>query len=171
MDESRGRFDKAAAMIVRALRTGVMEGNGKYYPQPRTEIRPRPKHSFDSRIYAVASSDDSVEAAARLGAQMVMFADRPWPMRLPAIQKTRSRPPDARRGRRADHCCADFCVCTPKQERRRSRREVHGQVRESNFEHYELLGDHFNTVKGYDAYAQKAAIAKAVGMDGIGPGS
>jgi hypothetical protein len=36
----------------------------------------------------------------------------------------------------------------------------------SNFEHYELLGDHFNTVKGYDAYAQKAAIAKAAGMDG-----
>jgi len=34
---------------------------------------------------------------------------------------------------------------------------AHGSFVHSNFEHYELLGDHFNTVKGYDAYAQKAA--------------
>ena len=61
MDESRARFDEAAPMIVDALRTGFMEGNGKHYQQPRIELRPRPKYSFDNRIYAVASSEDSVE--------------------------------------------------------------------------------------------------------------
>src|SRR5690348_17346446 len=74
MDESRGRFDEAAAMILRGLRTGVMEGDGPFYPQPRAEIRPRPTRSFDGRVYAVASSDDSVISAARLNAKMVMFA-------------------------------------------------------------------------------------------------
>ena len=39
MDESRGRFDEAAPMIVEALKTGFMEGDGKYYKQPRIEIR------------------------------------------------------------------------------------------------------------------------------------
>jgi alkanesulfonate monooxygenase SsuD/methylene tetrahydromethanopterin reductase-like flavin-dependent oxidoreductase (luciferase family) len=34
MNESRERFDEAAPMIVTAVRTGVMEGNGKFYPQP-----------------------------------------------------------------------------------------------------------------------------------------
>src|SRR6202035_1332863 len=62
MEESRERFDESAAMILEALRTGWMEGNGKYYKQPRIELRPRPKYSFDGRIYAVAASDDSVEA-------------------------------------------------------------------------------------------------------------
>ena len=38
---------------------------------------------------------------------------------------------------------------------------------ESNFYHYELLGPHFSTVKGYDAYAQKIAMAREIGMDGI----
>ena len=85
MDESRGRFDEAAEMILRGLRTGVMEGAGPFYPQPRTEIRPRPTRSFDGRVYAVASSDDSVVSAAKLNAHMVMFADRPRPMRMPAI--------------------------------------------------------------------------------------
>ncbi len=89
MDESRERFDEAAPMIVEALRTGFIEGDGRHYKQPRIELRPRPQYDFTGRIYAVASSEDSVEAAARLGAHMVMFSDRPWPMRLPAIERNR----------------------------------------------------------------------------------
>src|SRR5579863_7265588 len=89
MDESRERFDEAAPMIVEALRTGFIEGDGKHYKQPRVELRPRPTHDFTGRIYAVASSEDSVDAAARLGAHMVMFSDRPWHMRLPAVERNR----------------------------------------------------------------------------------
>src|SRR5262249_41895407 len=32
--------------------------------------------------------------------------------------------------------------------------------------HYEFLGEHFQTVKGYDAYQQKAAIARQSGIEG-----
>jgi hypothetical protein len=42
-----------------------------------------------------------------------------------------------------------------------------GKFVESNFYHYELLGPHFGTVKGYDAYAQKIAMAREIGMEGI----
>ena len=90
MDESRERFDEAAPMIVDALKTGFIEGDGKFYPQPRTEIRPRPQHSFDGRIYAVAASDESVLSAAKLGAHIIMFADRPWEMRMPGIERGRA---------------------------------------------------------------------------------
>ena len=41
-----------------------------------------------------------------------------------------------------------------------------GKFVESNFHHYEFLGDHFATVKGYDAYAQKAEIARKGGLEG-----
>ena len=71
MDESRERFDEAAPMIVNALRTGFIEGEGKFYKQPRIELRPRPQYSFDGRIYAVASSEDCGSACAA-----VSIADR-----------------------------------------------------------------------------------------------
>src|SRR5205814_376670 len=77
MAESRGRFDDAAPMIVNARRTGWIEADGTYYKQPRVELRPRPKYSFNGRIYAVASSEDAVDSAARLGAHMVRVSDRP----------------------------------------------------------------------------------------------
>ena len=42
MGESRERFDEGARMIVDALETGFIEGEGPFYPQVRTPIRPRP---------------------------------------------------------------------------------------------------------------------------------
>ena len=168
MDESRGRFDEAATMILRALRTGFMEGDGPFYRQPRTEIRPRSTRSFDGRVYAVASSDDSVVSAAQLNARMVMFADRPWPMRMPAIQKHRDLVRELHRQEAGPPLLADFCVCTPTLDRAEEKaRQYMGKFVESNFYHYELLGAHFSTVKGYDAYAQKIALAREIGMDGI----
>src|SRR6202047_469927 len=89
MDDSRERFDEASAMIVEALRTGFIEGHGKFYPQPRIEIRPRPERRLEGRTYAVASSARSIEAAARLKARMDMLADRPWPLRPPSVERRR----------------------------------------------------------------------------------
>ena len=154
-------------MIVNALKTGFIEGSGKYYKQPRVEIRPRPKYAFDNRIYAVASSEDSVDSAAKLGAHIVMFADRPWEMRLPIIERGRelhakyhgSEPPLV--------MLTEFCVCgTDLAETEEEARRYQGKFVESNFHHYEFLGEHFKTVKGYDAYQQKAEIARKSGLEG-----
>src|ERR1700741_3453136 len=167
MDDSRERFDEASSMILEALRTGFIEGHGKFYPQPRIELRPRPKYDFAGRIYCVAASEESVEAAARLGAHMVMFSDRPWHMRLPAIQRNRELHRQFH-GRNAPvMMITDFCICGPDlAEAEENAKKYMGKFVESNFHHYEFLGEHFATVKGYDAYAQKAAIARKGGLEG-----
>lgn len=167
MDESRGRFDEAATMIVEGLKTGFVEGDGKFYKQPRTEIRPRPQHSFDGRIYAVASSEDSVVSCAKLGAHMVMFADRPWEMRKPAIDKGRELHREYHGTEPPIPMLTDFCVCgTDNALCEEEARQYQGMFVESNFYHYEFLGEHFKTVKGYDAYQQKAEIARQMGHSG-----
>ena len=61
----------------------------------------------------------------------------------------------------------EFCVCgTDLAEPRSERRKYQGKFVESNFHHYEFLGEHFKTVKGYDAYQQKAEIARKGGLEG-----
>jgi len=168
MDESRERFDEAAPMILQALRTGFIEGNGKYYKQPRTAIRPKPERSFEGRTYAVASSEDSVEAAARLKARMVMFADRPWPMRLPQIERHRNLFRQFHGAEAPPFLIADFCVCTPTMDGIEELARQHmGSFVDSNLEHYVILSGHFSRIKGYDAYAKKAELAKDAGRDGI----
>ena len=167
MDESRTRFDEAAPMIVEALKSGFIEGDGPHYKQPRTEIRPRPQHSFDNRIYAVASSEDSVKSAAKLGAHVVMFADRPWEMRLPVIEKGREMHREIHGTEPPTIMLTEFVICgTDLEACEEEARQYQGKFVESNFYHYEFLGEHFATVKGYDSYQQKAAIAKEAGMGG-----
>ena len=167
MDESRDRFDEAAPMIVDALRTGFIEGAGPYYPQARTEIRPRPQHSFDGRIYAVAASDESVMSAARLGAHIIMFADRPWEMRMPGIERGRALHREFHGTEPPALMITEFVICGPDLEQcEEEARQYQGKFVESNFHHYEFLGDHFKAVQGYDAYQQKAEIARATGLEG-----
>ena len=61
----------------------------------------------------------------------------------------------------------DFCICAPKLDDAEALARQHmGKFVESNFDHYEFLGEHFATVKGYDAYVQKAEIARKDGLEG-----
>ena len=167
MDESRERFDEAAPMIVDALNTGFIEGDGKYYKQARAEIRPRPQHSFDGRIYAVAASDESVLSAAKLGAHIIMFADRPWEMRMPGIERGRALHREFHGTEPPNLLLTEFAICgTDLEQTENEARQYQGKFVESNFYHYEFLGDHFKSVKGYNAYQQKADMARAAGLEG-----
>ena len=167
MDESRGRFDEAAPMIVKALETGFIEGDGTYYKQPRTEIRPRPQHSFEGRIYAVASSEESVVSAAKLGAHIVMFADRPWEMRLPAIELGRALHREFHGTEPPPAMLTEFVICGHDiSQCEEEARQYQGKFVESNFYHYEFLGDHFRSVQGYDSYQQKIELARSGGLEG-----
>jgi alkanesulfonate monooxygenase SsuD/methylene tetrahydromethanopterin reductase-like flavin-dependent oxidoreductase (luciferase family) len=164
MGESRGRFDEAANMIVNALKTGFMEGDGQFYKQPRIELRPRPQNDFEGRIYAVASSEDSIDSAAKLGAHMVMFADRPWEMRKPMIERGRELHRKYHGTPPPTPMLTEFAVIgTNLAECEEEARKYQGKFVESNFHHYEFLGEHFAKVKGYDSYQQKAEIARKGG--------
>ena len=154
-------------MIVNALKTGFIEGDGQFYKQPKTEIRPRPQNSFDDRIYAVASSEDSIVSAAKLGAHIVMFADRPWEMRLPSVEKGRELHRELHATEPPAPMLTEFVICgTDLGQCEEEARQYQGKFVESNFYDYEFLGEHFASVKGYDSYQQKAEIARQTGLGG-----
>ncbi len=168
MDESRDRFDEGAAMVVKALKTGWIEGEGPFYPQPRTAIRPAPERSFKGRIYAVATSEDSLEAAARLEAAMVMFADRSWKGRLPAIEKWRGMYREFTGAEPPPPLICDFVYCHRDADVAGERGPQYmATYLESVLEHYEVMSDHFASTKGYEAYASAAGALRRMGASGF----
>src|SRR3546814_2632014 len=56
MNESRGRFNESADMVINALSSGVIEGKGPHYPQLKTTLRPAPspERPWDDRLFAAA---------------------------------------------------------------------------------------------------------------------
>ena len=166
MDESRDRFDEASLMIVGALEHGFIESEGPMYPQPRTEIRPRPQRSFRGRIYAVANSRDSVEACARVGGRMIMFSEAHWERRLPSIENYRERFRHHNREQPPPVMTADFTFC---HEDADYANEVAEQCMatylQSLLEHYELMGNHLDELKGCTGYGKQAAKLREVGFE------
>jgi alkanesulfonate monooxygenase SsuD/methylene tetrahydromethanopterin reductase-like flavin-dependent oxidoreductase (luciferase family) len=167
MNESRDRFDEAAPMILEALETGFIEGAGPYYPQPRAKIRPAPTRTFKGRIYAVANSPDSIDTAARLGARMIMFAERSWDSRMSGIERYRDRYRGAHDAVAPPPLICDFIYCDEKADRGEKRATQYlGSYLGSLLEHYELMGDHFDETKGYGGYGKNAEVLRAVGESG-----
>lgn len=168
MDESRERFDEGSAMVTAALETGWIEGAGPFYPQPRAPIRPAPARSFAGRLYAVASSDDSVEAAARLKAAMTMFSDRSWTARKPSVDRWRELYREFHGEEPPPPLICDFVYCTPDASVAAERgTQYMACYLESVLEHYEIMGDHFEGLKGYDAYAGAATVLRRMGDTGL----
>lgn len=165
MQETRGRFDESSAMIVDALETGMIKGDGPFYPQPPAEIRPRPERSFSGRIYGVANSLDSVDACARIGGRMVMFAETNWTRRLEAIERHRALFRELHGTDPGPVLTADFTYCHRDAAYAKERGEQYlAGYLHTILEHYELFSDHFKDIPGYTGYGRQAERLQAMGL-------
>jgi alkanesulfonate monooxygenase SsuD/methylene tetrahydromethanopterin reductase-like flavin-dependent oxidoreductase (luciferase family) len=172
MPEARERFDEASEMIVRALETGVCEGAGPFYTQPRVEIRPRPYRSFRDRIFTVAAaSPESLATAARIGGPMMGFVQSDAASIKPNLESFREQYRKIH-GREAPwpvltdvtYCHEDAGVCEE-----RAYKYI-GQLFELVVSHYDFAGQHFASTKGYQSYAAGAQAIREAGTDAAARG-
>lgn len=166
LGQTRDRFDEAAPMIFDALETGVIEGDGPFYPQPRAQLRPRPRASFLGRRYCVAGSPDSVVMAAKLRARMMSFIVRPVPDLMPTFTRYRELY-EAEHGVLAPPISLNvnmYCHEDDELARERHFRYVN-RFFMSNVEHYEMAGEHFAGITGHERYAANAAHFREIGLE------
>ncbi len=168
METSRELFDEAAPMILEALETGFIEGKGPHFAQPRAAIRPTPTKTFKGRITQVAMSPDSALEAAKLGAQMMVFTQKPIKEHNADFQAYREQF-QAHHARPAPPpLMAGMCVCNPDLNRAEelARKHIAGYL-VTVMHHYELMGDHFKQAKGYEAYGEAVEMLREIGLEGM----
>ncbi|MGE0681175.1 MAG: LLM class flavin-dependent oxidoreductase [Candidatus Binatia bacterium] len=166
MEESRARFDEAAPMVCQAIELGSIEGTGKYYPQPKTPIRPGPLKSFTGRRYMVAMSPDTVPVCAETGSVQCLFAYKPWPEVLPTIERYRTLYQEFHHASAPPILTADLCFCDDSADRAYKRaHEYVGKYFGSFADHYEIFGAHLQESKSYANYSGAKDALDAVGVD------
>ena len=166
MDEARDRFDQAADIILEGLETGFVEADTPHFKQVRTEVRPRPYKSFEGRFYSVAMSSDSVPVVARLGAQMMSFAQKPWEEMVDHFQSYRDLFMQHHNKPAPPPVCVDFLACNESAEKAEAlAREHMANYYVTVMDHYDMAGDHFRNMKGYGDYADNAIILQETGLE------
>jgi alkanesulfonate monooxygenase SsuD/methylene tetrahydromethanopterin reductase-like flavin-dependent oxidoreductase (luciferase family) len=166
MEESRARFDEAAAQIIRALSTGYIEGDGPYFPQKRTEIRPRPSQDLKDRLYSVAMSPESAKQIALNDTRMMTFVQFSMEKHLPNIKIFRAEYRKNHGKTPPPPLLIDFSYC---HEDAGKAEEMAQKYLSANYlsilQHYEFMSDHLAQIKGYTAYGEASKFLNSLGLD------
>ena len=167
MGESRERFVESAQMILEGLERGYCEFDGKFYQQPRKDIRPQPGRTFKGRAYAAAVSPESSEIMARLGIGMLVIPQKPWDVIEKELTTYREIFRDVNGTEAPAPIIAGWVFCDEDEGRAREGAERWiGAYWASAAKHYEIGGTHFAKTKGYEFYAQMSKAAQ----DRVGQG-
>ncbi|NKQ51646.1 LLM class flavin-dependent oxidoreductase [Amycolatopsis sp. K13G38] len=168
MDESRERFVESAEIVLRALETGVIEADGKYYRIPRRDLRPRPVKSFRDRLYAAAVSPESVRIMADVGAGILINPQKDWEEVSADMRKYREQFRELK-GAEAPAPMVTGWVCCDKDpvKARDMAQEYIGGYYESVMSHYELGGRHFESTHGYEYYKRLASFIQNKGSERV----
>jgi alkanesulfonate monooxygenase SsuD/methylene tetrahydromethanopterin reductase-like flavin-dependent oxidoreductase (luciferase family) len=166
MEESRARFDEAAAQIIRALSTGYIEGDGPYFPQKRTEIRPRPSQDLKDRLYSVAMSPESAKQIALNDTRMMTFVQFSMEKHLPNIEIFRAEYRKNHAKTPPPPLLIDFSYC---HEDAGKAEQMAQKYLSANYlsilQHYEFMSDHLAQIKGYTAYGEASKFLNSLGLD------
>lgn len=166
MNEARDRFDEAVDMILRGLATGVVQGEGPYYPQPPATIRPRPMRDFKDEMVCIAMSPDSLDVAGNLGAQMATFIQFPIEAHLPYIEQYRTTYRKAQGTEPPPPVLTEFVYChEDPDEARAMAHEYLSRYFIALLRHYDLDQGHFASIKGYQAYDAVATMIREAGKE------
>ena len=166
MDESRERFVESAHLILNALETGYIEGSGRFFQQPRREIRPRPFKTFKGRTYAAAISPESYRIMAELGIGLLFIPQKPWETIAQDFGAYRAVYQEVHGvdAPASVAVCWVFCDEDPGRAEELGHRYIGGYY-ESALKHYELAGAHFQGMKGYEYYEKMAGVLTKAGED------
>jgi alkanesulfonate monooxygenase SsuD/methylene tetrahydromethanopterin reductase-like flavin-dependent oxidoreductase (luciferase family) len=153
-------------MVLTALRTGVIEGNGPFYKQVATPIHPKPRPGLADSFYSVGMSVDSAVVAGQLGAKLLSFVTKQIPDMMPLLTGYREACTRLHPDKTPHVVLDDFYFV---RDSASEAREL-GLIYASSYfktvvRHYEMDGDHFAKMNSYKSYADDARALKAAGID------
>jgi alkanesulfonate monooxygenase SsuD/methylene tetrahydromethanopterin reductase-like flavin-dependent oxidoreductase (luciferase family) len=163
-EDSRAMFVESAQMILEGLERGYCEYSGRYVKQIRRDIRPRPFKSFRGRTYAAAVSPESSEIMAKLGIGILIIPQKPWEVVANELNAYRTIYRDVNGTDAPPPIVGGWTYCDENQGRAEeyARRYI-GAFWHSVVRHYEIVGTHLTTMKGYESYKQMQEMANAPG--------
>lgn len=162
--DSREMFDEAALIIMNGLENGYVEADGKWYTQPRAEIRPRPEGWSRDRCVMVSMSPGSCEVAADYGLKALRFSQGDWSKAMPEIDQYRATFREKHGKAAPPFLISDFMVCFADRAKVTDYTDKYFAAQFLQVaNHYEFMSPHFKDLPSYATYAFMGDMAAARG--------
>ena len=164
MSDTREIFDESVDAIVSALKTGIIEYDGKHIKQARRTIRPAPFKTFEGRTFGAGQSPETMPVLAKLGLGNLVFPVKSWEEVRNMLSSYRRTWAEFRPGTLpGKSALASFCCVhkDPGKAKDMAYKYI-GSTFKTVVRHYDMAGDNFSRAKGYEYYAKNAEAFRDV---------
>ncbi len=157
-NEARGRFDESLEVIRQLLATGECTFHGEYFDYERLRIRPRPERDLSDCLFGAGGTEESVGVIAKGGIDPLVIPTVSLDVALDTARTFATLRASAGHGP-AHTKLALWVYCAESEDDARAGAEQYlANFADSSLRHYELKGEHFAQLKGYESYADLAAL-------------
>jgi alkanesulfonate monooxygenase SsuD/methylene tetrahydromethanopterin reductase-like flavin-dependent oxidoreductase (luciferase family) len=160
-NEARERFDEALQLVRQLLATGECKKfDGKFFKVEGLRLRPQLERDLSGNLWCAGGTEQTVQTIAKHGVSPLTIPTVSLEMALTNMRRYAQLRHEAGHGPShtklalwtyvsEDHAKADVAA---------ERYMV--QYAKSALRHYELLGTHFDGLKGYESYAAQSAAVR-----------
>jgi len=152
--EARGRFDESIEILTQLLATGRCTFRGEYYNYEDLHLRPQPIRDMSDCLLAAGGTNDTVSVIAEKGIDPLTVPTVSLAVALKGAQSFAEQ--RAAAGFEPAQTKLGLWVhCAETTDQARAAAENYlVNFADSSLRHYELNGDHFGNMKGYESYQQ-----------------
>lgn len=160
-NEARGRFDESLQVLTQLLATGQCNFDGEFYKIHGLHLRPQPERDLSKNLWCAGGTPQTVEIIAKHGVRPLTIPTTSLDLSLANMRRYAQLSREA--GHQPSHTKLALWtyVGESQSEADAGAHRYMVEYADSALRHYELLGTHLGSIKGYEAYgAQSDALRK-----------
>ncbi len=159
-NEARDRFDAGIAFLKQLLATGEgsFEGSGFHFQDVR--LRPQPGKDLSPNLWCAGGTEQSVQIIAKHGVNPLVIPTTSLESALANLKRYAQLRELAGHPPANSKLAAWTYVAETEADAERDAGRYMIEYSDSALRHYEMLGSHFDNLKGYESYAKQAAAMR-----------
>ena len=160
-NEARGRFDESLQVLKQLLSTGHCDFDGEFYKIHGLHLRPQPERDLSANLWCAGGTEQTVEIIAKHGVRPLTIPTTSLDIALANMRRYAQLSSNAGHAPSHTKLALWTYVADTHNEADAGAHRYMVEYADSALRHYELLGTHLKSIKGYEAYgAQQDALRK-----------
>jgi len=160
-NEARGRFDESLQVLTRLLGTGRCDFEGEFYKIHGLRLRPQPEKDLSVNLWCAGGTAQTVEIIAKHGVRPLTIPTTSLDLALANMRRYATLSSEAGHPPSHTKLALWTYVAETEREAQAGAERYMVEYADSALRHYELLGNHLGSIKGYESYgAQQEAMRK-----------
>ena len=153
-NEARGRFDESLQIIRQLLATGQCDFEGDFYNLHGLHLRPQPDHDLSANLWCAGGTPQTVEIIAKHGVPPLTIPTTSLELALSNMHQYAELRHNAGYDPSHTKLALWTYVAETASEAQAGAEQYMCEYADSALRHYELLGTHLQSTKGYTEYGE-----------------